>query len=455
MKLLIFIFLSANIFCYGQFGSQQIIDVINGNPWSIYSTDIDGDDRKDIVCAISGENKIAWYQNEDGLGNFGSQRIITSNLQETTTVIAVDIDGDGDMDVVAVSGPQDKVVWFENLDGLGTFGTQRLITSAADGAIGLHASDIDGDGDFDILSASFLDNKIAWYENTDGLGVFGPQKLLTNSALSTRDVYAEDLDGDGDMDVIAASTADDRVIWFENLDGLGSFGPLKVINNNANGVISVRAADIDGDGDKDVIAAIFGDGKIVWYENMDGLGNFGIEKIVTTLSPTVRLVQVGDIDKDGDLDITAAIPGNNTIGWFENIDGLGNFSSEKIITVNADGPVWVFIADLDGDTDLDVISASITDDKIAWYKNLTILSTQENYSESFSVYPNPVKDILTITPKRDILLDSIYLYDALGRQVLREKGAVTNIDLSNFSNGIYFLKLQTLNNIFTIKILKE
>src|SRR5690606_22232669 len=178
-----------------------------------------------------------------------------------------------------------------NLDGLGTFGPIRVITTQAERAIGLYVADLDNDGDMDVLSASYFDNKIAWYENMDGLGAFGPQQVLTNDALSTRDVYAADLDGDGDMDVIAASTADDRVIWFENLDGLGNFGPLKVINSNANGVISIRAADIDGDGDKDVIAAIFGDGKISWYENMDGLGSFSTEKVVSNLTPTVRLVQ--------------------------------------------------------------------------------------------------------------------------------------------------------------------
>ncbi|MCB0453683.1 MAG: VCBS repeat-containing protein, partial [Aequorivita sp.] len=346
MKNVILLFLFIPLECFAQFGQQQIIDVVNGNPRGVYSVDIDGDGSLDVLCAISGENKIAWYKNDDGLGNFATQRIITSSLQETTTVIAADIDGDNDMDVIATSKVLDRIVWFENLDGLGTFGTQSLITSTADGAIGLYAADLDSDGDMDVLSASYLDNKIAWYENTDGLGTFGPQRILTNSALSTRDVYAADLDGDGDMDVIAASTADDRVIWFENLDGLGNFGPEKIINNDANGVIAVRAADLDGDGDKDVIAAIFGDGKISWYENLDGLGNFSPEKVVSNLTPTVRLVQCADIDMDGDLDIVAAISGNDTIGWFENIDGLGNFGPVQTITQDIDGPVWVLAEDL-------------------------------------------------------------------------------------------------------------
>lgn len=455
MKTFIFLFLSANIFSYGQFGPQQIIDVVNGNPRGVYSVDIDGDGFPDVIAAVSGENKLVWYKNLDGLGNFGSENIITSSLQETTTVIAADMDGDGDMDIIGVSGPQDKVVWFENLDGLGNFGVQNIITTQADGAIGLYASDLDDDGDIDILSASFLDNKIAWYENTDGLGSFGPQRILTNSALSTRDVYAADLDGDGDMDVLAASTADDRVIWFENLDGLGNFGPVKIINNDANGVIAVRAADLDGDGDRDVIAANFGDGKISWYENMDGLGNFGAEKVVTSLSLGVRIIQAADIDMDGDLDIVYTSAGDDIIGWCENTDGLGTFGMRQIITENAIGPAWIFVVDLDGDTDLDVISASVMDQKIAWYKNLTILGTPESYAASFSVYPNPVKDVLNIAPKSDLKIESINLFDALGRQVFQENGEKATVDLTDISNGIYFLKLSAQSNIFTIKIIKE
>jgi len=455
LKNVILLFLFIPVGCFAQFGQQQIIDIVVGNPSSIFSSDIDGDGFSDVLCAVSGENKLVWYQNMDGLGNFGSQNIITSNLEYSTTVFSEDIDGDGDMDVIAVSGPQHKVVWLENLDGLGTFGPIRVITTQAERAIGLYVADLDNDGDMDVLSASYFDNKIAWYENMDGLGAFGPQQVLTNDALSTRDVYAADLDGDGDMDVIAASTADDRVIWFENLDGLGNFGPLKVINSNANGVISIRAADIDGDGDKDVIAAIFGDGKISWYENMDGLGSFSTEKVVSNLTPTVRLVQCGDIDMDGDLDIVAAISGNDTIGWFENIDGLGDFGPVQIITQDIDGPVWVLAEDLDGDTDMDVISASILDDKIAWYKNLTILGVQESFAESFSVYPNPVKNVLNIAPKSNIEIDSVDLFDALGRQVLQENGEKATMDFTDISNGIYFLKLQTQSNTFTIKIIKE
>ena len=67
-----------------------------------------------------------------------------------------------------------------------------------------------------IPSASYGDDKIAWYENTDGMGTFGPQHVITNAA-GAASVFAADLDGDGDQDVLSASFGDQKIAWYENL----------------------------------------------------------------------------------------------------------------------------------------------------------------------------------------------------------------------------------------------
>ena len=93
--------------------------------------------------------------------------------------------------------------------------TSRTITSSADGALSVYAVDLDGDGDIDVLSASYEDDKIAWYEN-DGSESF-TARTITTSADGAYSVYAVDLDGDGDMDVLSASWNDDKITWYENL----------------------------------------------------------------------------------------------------------------------------------------------------------------------------------------------------------------------------------------------
>ena len=76
------------------------------------------------------------------------------------------MDGDGDMDVLSASLTDDKIAWYEN-DGNQVF-TEQVITTNADGALSVYATDVDGDGDMDVLSASQYDNKIAWYEHEGG-----------------------------------------------------------------------------------------------------------------------------------------------------------------------------------------------------------------------------------------------------------------------------------------------
>jgi hypothetical protein len=122
---------------------------------------------------------------------------------------------------------------------------------------------VDADGDMDVLSASYDDDKIAWYEN-DGSGSF-TDHAISDSADVAWSVYAADLDSDGDMDVLSASRDDDKIAWYEN-DGSESFTE-HAISTSADGASSVYIVDVDADGDMDVLSASQNDNKIAWYEN--------------------------------------------------------------------------------------------------------------------------------------------------------------------------------------------
>lgn len=105
--------------------------------------------------------------------------------------------------------------------------------------------------------------------------LFGPQQIIQEGgARGPISVFASDLDGDGDQDVLWASEHDNQIAWHENL-GAGAFGPRRVISTLANRPMSVVSVDLDGDGDQDVLSASFRDHKIAWYENTDGKGAFG------------------------------------------------------------------------------------------------------------------------------------------------------------------------------------
>jgi hypothetical protein len=349
------------------FGPQQVISLSAERPLGVYAADLDGDGDLDVLVASSTDNKIAWYMNDGGV--FGSEQVITTNANGANSVYATDLDGDGDADVLSASRLDNKIAWYENL-GSGSFGPQQVISTSASYARYVYAADLDGDGDADVLSALRDDDMVAWYENLGG-GVFGPQQAITTSADGAVCVKATDLDGDGDADVLSASTYDDKIAWYENRlnESTADFGPQQVITTSADWVASVYTADLDGDGDEDVVGSEWTGGKIKWYENQGG-GSFGTGLVIATMSGPNEGCAT-DLDGDGDADVLWVASNEYRVGWSENLGG-GSFGPRQMISSLVAFPKQVIAADVDGDGNADVLSISINDDKIAWYENLII-----------------------------------------------------------------------------------
>ncbi|MCU7815842.1 MAG: DUF4347 domain-containing protein, partial [Candidatus Thiodiazotropha sp. (ex Rostrolucina anterorostrata)] len=185
---------------------------------------------------------------------------------------------------------------------------------------------------------------------------------ITGPGITILDMTTADIDGDGDMDIISVSNSTDAVAWHEN-DGSQGFTTHN-ITTAADGVISVTVADLDGDGDLDILSASQDDHKIAWYEN-DGSENFTAHTI-TTAATGASSVAVADMDGDGDLDVLSTSESGNSIDWYRN-DGSENFTAVNIASANS--PNSVTIADLDGDGDQDVLVAAYLDDTVVWYQN--------------------------------------------------------------------------------------
>ncbi|MGH7185845.1 MAG: calcium-binding protein, partial [Pseudomonadota bacterium] len=102
--------------------------------------------------------------------------------------------------------------------GNGTTWVLHTITTTANGVRSAVIGDVDGDGDLDALSASVYDNKVAWYENVGapGRGTAWVLNTITTTAGRANSVAVGDLDGDADLDAIAASAFDNEVAWHRN-----------------------------------------------------------------------------------------------------------------------------------------------------------------------------------------------------------------------------------------------
>ena len=464
---LISLLISASVYSQGQFSGQKIItDTGVDQPSCVYSADLDGDGDMDVLSASENDQKIAWYEN-DGAGSFGAQQIITADAYVARSVYTSDLDGDGDQDVLSASWSDGgKIAWYEN-DGSGGFGPEQDITPGpwewAYFPSDVYAADMDGDGDMDVLAAA-EDDKVSWFEN-DGAGHFGqPNNVTTINVAGAGDVCASDLDGDRDMDVLCASSLAGNVSWFENY-GPGVFSFARVIDWVYDAK-SVYAADLDGDGDMDVLAASRTDNTVAWYRN-DGDGGFSEALAIEYKAYVSSCVYASDLDNDGDLDVLCKMSGN--VVWHKN-NGWGGFG-ERILIGSAEegGGDSIHAADLDGDGDMDVLTVSSAYNTVSWYENLHIHTGIDHKlidipaaSQLGQNYPNPFNPSTYIEYRvKESCHVRLVVYNLNGHVIMepvhsyRQPGEYTvHINLQDLPSGVYFYMIRMGDFQHTGKMVK-
>ncbi len=444
---------SLNFVARAQTFSDSLLTTNSTNARSIVSADIDGDGDLDLLTAAQGAAELAWFENTDGQGSFGSKNII-AGVSNIYMALPGDMDGDNDLDVVVVSNGLDRVIWYENTDGAGTFSTGTIITTLTDGATSLELADIDGDGDLDVLSTSYLDDKLAYYKN-NGAGVFGTQNIISSTINGAIYVHTADMDNDGDMDILAAGHLSNTVSFFKNNGGLNFAAPVTVVAT-ASGATSVVAADIDGDNNLDVLVSYSNSDKVAWFANTNGTAVFGTEQIIDNTGDRPFKVDAADLDNDGDMDVLCANFNDNEIVWYENTNGTGSFGTAQVISNSTQGASFVSVADIDADGDVDVFSGSYSDHSFNWYRNslISIGVNEISIGNSFSVYPNPAKNQLTIN-NGELKIESINILDITGKSVKRVNKLSNTIDVSDLVKGIYFIQIQTQKGIANSRFIKK
>ena len=344
-----------------------------GWPWSVVAADVDLDGDPDLVVAARLDGAVLWYPN-DGQGSFGAGVVIDGAAPGAVDLHAADVDGDGDTDLLTAQFDGDRVTFHENLGG--TFAPPETLSGVLDGARSVHSTDLDGDGDVDVIAGSSNDDTVVWFENLGG-GGFGAAQVISTSADFLLCVHAGDMDGDGDQDVLTASRDDDQVRVFENLDGLGgAWQPHTAAV--VDGPTYVRAADLDGDGDLDVATAALRANSVRWTANLGAGMSFGTTYVLSNNLDRACGLSVEDLDQDGTPDLLACgygsdpnlgLPPNGTVLWFRGLGG-GNFGLERTIATDLDRAAFVSAVDLDDDGMPEVASAAWQGGEAVTFTNL-------------------------------------------------------------------------------------
>jgi hypothetical protein len=351
-----------------QFSKNYIDNLFNGAS-SARAADMDGDGDMDVVGSASVIDRVSWWENSDGEGSLWTEREVATSFDGAASVWPTDIDGDGDLDVVGAASAGHDVKWWENANGDGTSWQEHNVDTYFRGACWVHSGDIDDDGDMDIVAAASTDDDITWWENTDGNGDSWTEHTIDGSFNGAAAALAVDIDADGDLDVLGAAVSGHDITWWENDSGDGSVWTEHTIDGTFLGASGVCAADIDADGDLDVLGAGYFKDEISWWENTDGEGGSWTEHAVDSDFDDARSLCSADLDGDGDADIVAGGKSAGDVSWWENTDGAGGAWEEHSVETAFNGVSCVCVADIDGDGYSDILGTAETDHDVIWWEN--------------------------------------------------------------------------------------
>ena len=227
------------------------------------------------------------------------------------------------------------------------------------GTVGSRAiamGDIDGDGDLDVLAARNGGDTV-W--RNDGTGSFSAHPTPSFGAGNTNSIALGDIDGDGDLDaVVGNGTGEAETVWLNNGSGVFAAHPITP-SFGAGSTTFVALRDLDGDGDLDAIAVnTAGQATTVWLNN--GAGVFTPHPVTPSFGAggTKMYAALGDLDGDGDIDVVLVDSAASQTIWLN--DGTGSFSLRPSdATFGPTGAFAIALGDIDGDGDLDAVVPTI------------------------------------------------------------------------------------------------
>ncbi len=358
----------------GVFDGQNALELSDPTrmlgPWGIRAADVDGDGDADIVSSNNQTHNLsAFHQLSPGV--FASvPAVVEGNgpLVQENFVTSADFDGDGDLDLLTPEPAPDPL--YEEITiiehtGPGEFDTPPLDLSVVGPGIPISAAvtDLDGDCDLDVVSG--LTNGVIGLYFQQAPGVFEIPSLsldVSDVVVDVRSLVAADMDGDGDPDLVVAGPSQSVLaILFQ--DGSGAFHDDPLVlgpGAGSDGYSDVVAADLDGDGDLDLAAASATSGLIVLYFQT-GVGAFITIPVRLAGPDGITELSASDLDGDGDLDLVAALGGtaDRLSVSFQTAPGV--FDAESLSVGNAmlsNEPQDVVVADLDGDGDQDLATSN-------------------------------------------------------------------------------------------------
>jgi len=248
--------------------------------YDVAVADFNGNGHLDIAASTWRKgNQFVWYENR---GDEWIKHILEDNIGEPRAIHAADIDGDGKIDLLGTARVANQVIWYENPGDPAKQPWIKHIIDDAPQPIHGHPVDMDGDGDLDVVMAlgmlppgeqqgvAYEHHQVVWYEN-DGNPADGKWRkhIICERFPNAFQAIAADFDGDGHTEVVATAWSETgRVAYFKHRGDPRGPWDMQLLKDGWTNANMVIAADINGNGRLDIVAAAErGSNEIRWWRN--------------------------------------------------------------------------------------------------------------------------------------------------------------------------------------------
>lgn len=426
----------------GVFSASVIFQNTINNPGSVNdmkTADLNGDEKLDLIYSL-GNGEVRFNLNL-GDEQFESSQTLTNALSANNLLELTDIDADGDVDILVGHAVK---IGFEN-DGQANFGDAVFLDTSSGKHI--HATDVNGDG----LNDLFVRNgahELAVIEN------LGDWQFSASSFLSTEDVDKDylnslDVDLDGDMDLIYVSN-DDRIAWYEN-------------NPSPETSFVFDQCSLDG----------FTNTTIAYADELTTTWNFGNGETSNSFDPDFYYTSTGEyevtlsvcnphgcneytetveVDHIIDFEIPNEGIAGEPISFLDQSTGYTNWSwvfgdGEVSLSQNANHTyneagefLLQFVI-----TDSTLVACSYQHEQLITISEVSDIAAKD--SEWISHFPNPASEVIIIHLDGGRQLDGLTIYSSTGQEVLSRQDVIGSsiYDINHLSEGLYFFRVTTIS----------